>query len=346
MRRLLIASGFLTLAGVLAACQASHVGLSMLPTRPTETTAVIAPATTPEGPTGAVSLTVKWPDRQVQYIPGTATKIRFGVYAGGSSTPLATGSVTRTNEATSSYTFKPLAVGPYTFLAEALDPDGYVGASGSTDVTVVRNVTTQGAIHMVTTTNPTITGFSPKFGVPNEQVFIDGTGFLFSRNATYSISYKNASGSYVVLPGDQIDRFSDSRMTFRVPANAQNGSFKIAVGGIEVATDSIFQVISTISVTPTAYTLSSGFVQLTATATDSDGATILNPDAGLRWVKLSQDCSNCGTVDSLASLDPNTPGKVVYGNAGNDFQGNPKVGTVKIGVGIAPMLATASITVN
>lgn len=331
MRRFIITSGLLTLVGALVACQAKHTALSAVTPGSTQL-AVIAPVNPLPGPTGAVSLTVRWPERAVQYIPGTANKVVFGVYPLGSATPLATGSVSRTNESTSSFTFKPLPVSTLLFTAEARDPDGYVGASGSTTVAIQPNKLTPGSITMVTTARPTLTAFSPTNGCPGQQVNITGTGFLFSRNASYSIRYGG-----VTLPESSTFRFSDSTMGCFIPANGTNGAFAISVGGVTVATDSIFQVISSVSVSPPTFTLDSGtpLVQLMPTAKDAANSTVTNPS--LPWIKLSQDCPSCGTVDSLVSID--ATGKVTRGTSG-------KTGTVTIGVGIAPVLATATITVN
>lgn len=116
-----------------------------------------------------------------------------------------------------------------------------------------------------------------------------------------------------------------------------NSTFSISVGGVTVATDSVFRVIATVSVSPVTATVDATepTLPLVVSATDSAGVAIAGPN--VRWSKLSQNCPSCGTADSLASIDAN--GVVTRGGSG-------KTGSVLFGVGIAPMLATASVTVN
>lgn len=328
MRRFILLSGLLTVAGALVACQVKQTSLLQATTPATAPGAV--PAT---GATGGLTLTIRWPERSVQYIPSTATQILFGVYPEVGGTAIATSSATRTGgEATSSVTFSALPTGILRFTADAMDPDGYVGASGSATVSVQPNVVTKGALTMRTTANPTILSFSPTNGVPGQQVNITGTGFLHSRNAAYSITYGNT-----VLPEESIFRFSDTTMGFFVPAGAQNATFSVTVGGVKATSASAFRAIATLSVTPLTATVDAATptVQLAVTATDSAGVAIASPT--VRWAKINQSCGSCGTADTLATVSD--AGLVTRGDSG-------KTGSIQVGVGIAPLLATASVTVN
>lgn len=328
MRRFILLSGLLTIAGALVACQIKQTSLIQ----------AHAPGQPPAGmtaveATGGVTLTIRWPERSVQFIPSTATKIVFGVYPEVGMTAIATTSATRPNgAATSSVTFSALPTGVLRFTADALDPDGYIGASGSATISVQPNALTKGALTMRTTANPTIATFLPANGVPGQQVTITGTGFLHSRDASYSIRYGNA-----LLSEASTFRLSDTSMGFFVPAGAQNATFSVTVGGVTATSLTKFRAIATLSVVPQTATLdaTTTSVQLTVAATDSEGVAI--PSPSVSWVKLGQDCADCGTSLFLASLDAN--GLVTRSDSG-------KTGSMTVGAGVAPLLATASLTVN
>lgn len=280
-----------------------------------------------EGPSGGARLTIRWPERSAQFIPTTANRIAFAVYRTGIASPLATASVTRP---ASTVTFDRLPVESLRFTAEALDPDGFVGATGSAQVTIRANAVTSGAISMASTVNPVISDFSPRNGCPGQQVTITGSGFAASRNASYSVSFGG-----VTLPGDRIFRFSDTQMGFFIPSDATNGSFAISIDGVSRATDSIFRTIKTLSISPTSVTLSteSPTQSFQVTAWDSAGISIVNPT--VPWALFNQNCPGCGTSTFVASIDQS--GLLTRGSG---------TGTVQVGVGIAPVRATASVTVN
>lgn len=279
--------------------------------------------------TGGVTLRIKWPDRTSQYIQDTAETIVFGVYRAGFTVPLATSSVTRPD---SDLTFQPLPIGALRFTADALDPDGTIGASGSATVTVLPNATVSVPLHMTSAIPaPTLSGFTPSNGVPGQQVNVTGAHFGASRGAPVSVTFGGTP-----VPSDRVFRLSDSQLAFFVPAGAGNATFSVTIGGQAAETATPFRVIATVSVTPATATLTSGSPEatLTVTATDSAGVAVVGPT--LAWTMLGESKPGWSTGDPLLSFNQAT-GKVTRGTA---------TGSATIGIGKAPVLATASLTVN
>ncbi|MBO9539149.1 IPT/TIG domain-containing protein [bacterium] len=332
MRRLIRFCGAAALGGLLLACQSLPAQFGV---RQAEQPATIVAAdqANPGSPSGGVVFTVRWPDRAAQYIPASASAIRFGAYRPGVASPLATGSVARTLAPTASLAFTALPVETLRFTAEAMDPDGYVGASGSVTVPVLPNTLTPVKFTLASTLRPTLTGFSPANGCPGQQVTLTGTDFGFSRDATYSISFGG-----VVLPSNRIFRFSDTAMGFFVPPNATNSAIAVTVSGVSAAStlgDSRFTTIATLSVSPRTATLAPGehTLDLLLSAQDAFGNEVMSPV--VPWGSLGQDCSACGTSDSVARIDAS--GRVTRANV---------TGVARFGAGIAPVLATVSIEVQ
>lgn len=331
IRRLTFIGGALALGAALVACQAvpsqfaeHHAGDS--------TVVVAASGAAQEAPTGGVVFTVRWPERRVQYIPDSATAIRFGVYRIGNPTALATGSVSRTNQPSSSLAFTSLPVDYMRFTAEAVDPDGHVGASGSVTVQVQPNTLTPVRFSLESTLHPNLSGYSPSNGCPGQQVTLTGTDFG-PRDASVSISLGGVS-----VPASQIFRLGDSTIAFRVPDGATTGGIGLIVGGMSATTtleSTIFTTIASLSVNPAVATMGAGedTIALAVTARDHFGNPV--PSPVVPWSRLSQDCGGCGTSASVASIDEN--GTVTRGNV---------TGSARFGVGIAPVLATASIEVE
>lgn len=324
MRQLVLSLSAVSALAVLAACQnVTPLALSDSPAQPAVQT-LAAPT-----PTGAVTLRVKWPDRTAQYIPDTAETIVFGVYKAGVSTPLATSSLTRPK---SDISFQPLPIGSVRFTADALDPDGSVGASGSATVTILANATVSVPLHLVTTVPaPTITGFSPANGVPGQQVTVTGTNFGAARDLPLTVKYGNST-----VASDRVFRLSDTQLSFFVPANSSNATFSVTVGNQSVFSTPAFQVIATVSVTPDTVTLDGSHPEETLTVAAKDTANFIVTNPVLTWAMLSQAKTSGGTVDELFAFDKST-GKLTRGTA---------TGTAKLGIGLGATLATVSVTVN
>lgn len=329
MRQLVLSLTALSALVLLAACHGVQTPLLTKYPVGQEPPAEKASALAPAAPTGGATLRIKWPDRTSQYIQGTATKIVFGVYQAGITAPIATGSVTRP---ASDISFQPLPIGSLRFTADALDPDGTVGASGSATVLVLPNATVSVPLHLASAIPaPTLSGFTPANGVPGQQVTVTGANFGESRGMPFAVKYGNTS-----VPSDRAFRLSDTQLAFFVPASALNSTFTVTIGGQSAATVTPFRVIATVSVTPVTGALTSGSptATLTVTATDSAGVPVGTPT--LAWRILSEVKTQGGTVDQLLSFDSAT-GLVTRGTA---------TGSATIGIGLAPVLATASFTVN
>ncbi len=288
-----------------------------------------SPAALEDTRTGAVSLRVKWPERTTQYIPETAETIVFGIYKPGITAPLATASLTRP---ASELSLPRLPIGSLRFTADAQDPDGTVGASGSATVTILPNATVSVPLHLISALPaPTVTGFSPSNGVPGQQVTVSGTNFGASRNTPFAIQYGNTT-----LPGDRIFRLSDSQLAFFVPTGAVNSTFSVTVGPHTVASTAAFQVIATVSVTPSAVALDASTQQVTLTVTAKDAAGFVIPSPVLPWNTLSENKAGWGTGDPLLFFNGSTR-VVSRGTA---------TGSALIGIGLTPTLATVSVTVD
>lgn len=329
MRQLVLSLTALSALVLLAACHGVQTPLlTKYPVgqeRPVDKANALAPA----APTGGATLRIKWPERTSQYIQPTATKIVFGVYQAGITAPIATGSVKRP---ASDITFQPLPIGSLRFTADALDLGGTVGASGSATVVILPNATVSVPLHLASTIPaPTLSGFTPANGVPGQQVTVTGAHFGESRGTPFVIRYGNT-----IVPSDRAVRLGDNQLVFFVPANALNSTFTLTVGGQTATSVTPFRVIATVSVTPVTGALTSGSptAMLTVTATDSAGVPVDTPT--LAWQMLGEFKPGWSTGDPVLSFNAAT-GLVSRGTA---------TGSATIGIGLAPVLATASFTVN
>lgn len=334
MRRLTYSFGSLAALSMLAAC-----ALQPPAAPPSMNPAPVVSAFSPQPgqATGAVTLNVVWPQRRVQYIQPSATKLVFNVFTVGGSTPLMTQTLTYPN---AQVTLQPLPIGNLVFTGSALDADNSVGATGSVTVNVLPNVATPGVLTLASTCHPAIGSVSPANAVPGTVVRILGSGFLgYSTNASYSVSFGG-----VVQPSTQFNRVSDTEIDFTLPTTATNSTLAVAVGGAIATNATVVQAIKQVSVFPASVTLSPSTptASVTATASDYAGNPISNPNLNWNYLTSTQNCPTCGTSKqvvamSAPTIDATSSVVTLTANAS---------GSVQVSAGFGPATAAASVTVN
>lgn len=253
----------------------------------------------PQAGMGTLSLSVRWPKREVQLIPLSANALRLRVSKNGSlvvsdvilSRPsssegaaIAQGSV-RLNADTG------LTVTVEAFREDPIASSSVSVASASaTAVTVIANQRTSILLSLSPSFVPTLTSFSPSNGGNGVPVTLTGT---FGDSGYYGISVNGAVGG--------ANSGSSTSITAVVPEGATTGPLSAWADGATSSAGATFKVLESLDPLPlTAAASVGGTVQFSVpTATDTLGTQVLNPTV-TRWQVVNPLAVNpiSGTVTS------------------------------------------------
>lgn len=250
---------------------------------------------------GQLSLSIRWPQRQAQYIPAETTRIEFKVFPAASIEPIATQEIARPNGgATGTVSFDRLPAGEVVVTGSAKDANGKIVSAGSVRLAIVANQRIKGGLTLVSTEVPKILSLWPTSGDPGTPLSLFGTGFGSSRNATYSVRVGG-----VEVPGSGLNRSDDSTLTFTVPPGATNSVVVLTVESKSTASVEVFRTVHSWSLTPSGADLyvPNGVQDFTATARDYQGSAIANP--AVSWSVTAQGDATGSLItvsDSQATL--------------------------------------------
>lgn len=247
---------------------------------------------------GRITLTIRWPRRSVQYIPGNTAYIEFQILT-------TAGSLLRTTTANApasggavSVSFSGLPAGNVLLSGNAKDANGNILSSGTIQVHVVANASTAASLVLSSTQSPAITSFWPPNGDPGATVNIFGSGFGASRNASFSVSLGG-----VVLPNASLTRIDDSLIAFKVPDTATNSAVVVQVDSLATQSASVFSTIRSWQVSPSSANLfvPNGVQAFSASAFDWQGASIASASVTWSVTALSGDAPSIDLNGNLTA---------------------------------------------
>lgn len=296
--------GILALAG-LAACRGA-------PTAPLGAIAHLEPAAA-QVPTGMVQVVIRWPARdypgfRAQAIPPSTNQLGIVIFDG-SGHPISTTYVPRpagADPVTSTPIRIPAGSGytaNVTAYRDTANPPAATSAAADGTIVAPFDVT----INQTTTVNvtlsplyvPQLSGVMATVGSTLQQVTNGGPGLFI----TLTGKGLNAGGLTKPLPTVTLGGLactvfsaSDTQCFALIPMGATNGTFTLAIDGQSTTLSTPFQVLQTISLTPTSYSTTAGVpVTLAATASDVQGVAVTNPT-----VQVTADASLSAMVNGFA----------------------------------------------
>lgn len=332
MRASLAILGALLTGLSVAACQWAHLPTASGPKEAGAT--LISSARS----SGQLSMTIRWPKRQVQYIPQDATRIEFKVFVGSNTQPHATRTATSPGPSgTSTVLFEGLPAEEVTIVASAKDGANKVLAAGSTRLTIVANDLVNGALTLRSTVSPLITTFVPQAADPGSEVHLFGAHFGAEpgRNATYSVRVGG-----IAAPGATL--VDDGTLRFVVPEHATNSVVTLTVDSLATQSAQVFTTIRQWTLSPTSADvfIPFGTADFHATARDHAGVTVAHPpntswsvvtDTGATGASLALELPEAG--DAPEGLDV-------------EFRAPDAPGTFRVKIGKGSAAQSATITTH
>lgn len=275
----------LALGVALVGCQASAPSLTL--PAPSSLASVSPTPVDLEPLNSAVRVVVRWPDRDVAFIPYTAETMDLAIYPGNSENPAMTKRVARSS-GESGVVFEPLPAGPARITATARDKNGLAVAMASTTLILIANTLVPAGLSLQPVEPLAIKEFFPKAVIPGDQVTLVGTGFNLENVASYSIMLGDT-----VIPSYLIYRFNYSSTDYRfavfIPKGVPRGRFSVSMGPYSAQSSESFTAIASVSIAPLEIILPPGGTHsMTVSAYDSDG-TQLN-DYRIGWSMENEDC--------------------------------------------------------
>lgn len=280
-----------------------------------------------EADAGGISVSVRWPARQVQAIPAETTRIVLRALLAGTVAKEAT-LLRSGGESTSTASLKPLALGTYTLAADAYDAGNEVVASGSVEVTLRANELVRPTLALSLVDRPVITSMSQVNGVPGESVILRGTGFGATKSRPYSVYVGGVQATAV--------RSDDGYISMVIPATATNSPVVVNVGTGTAQSTASFSTIRSLAFASAGATVSHpATVDFAVTARDYDSGAIADPI--VPWSLESAVCSgNCLSAATLGQI-----------SASGRYTTNGELGRVVLRAGrTGSVTATASIVVQ
>lgn len=217
--------------------------------------------------TGAVNLTVRWPDRNTLAIPQNATRIDFRGTMASQPSLLKTVSLQRP-AATASLSEIP--EGSLSIEAKAYDSGNLVVATGSTEVYVKPNQRVPAKIVLGSGGSGSgalsVTSFDPAFGFVGDSIAIGYSGTSIQPQVDFG--------------GVQASTFTFlGKLNAAVPVGAKTGKIGLAAEGATGQSTASFFVIGAVSLSPASPgpVAAGSKIQFVLTGTDSLGATASTP---------------------------------------------------------------------
>lgn len=277
------ATSLLTIAGLswlvaVASCRLAPV------TAPTPGMAADQPVAHQVG-SGSLRVTVRWPNRRVQFIPSNAESLVVSVYAGSSTTPLATRTLKRTSDIATA-TMTRLPSGPARVMAQAKDASGVTVALAETPLTLRPNAVSDARLSLQPAESLAITRIEPTNGIPGDgcHIWVDGTGFSYEDQASYSFTIGDPP-----TPISYAQRIYPYRFALIVPRGVKTGPVRIRMGPYSAVSSQSFIEIGSVSISPTSVTVApSGTYSFQVQAYDVSGQPVSNPN--VRWFMEYQRC--------------------------------------------------------
>lgn len=287
---------------------------------------------------GQLSMTIRWPLRQVQYIPVGTTRIEFKVFIGSETQPHATRTATSPGQGgTSTVRFESLPAGEVTIVASAKDAAEKVVAAGSTRLTIVPNDIVSGSLTLLSTTAPMITTFVPQAADPGSEVHLFGAHFGDEpgRNATYSVRVGG-----LAAPG--ATRLDDGTLRFVVPEHATNSVVTLQVDALATESAQVFTTIREWTLSPTSADVfvPFGTADFHATARDHAGVTVAHPPS-TSWSVLTES----GAPGASVVLELPDDGAEAEG-LDAEFRAPEGLGTYRVRIGKGSAARSAAIATH
>lgn len=257
----------------LAGCHAGGLGLGSVSPSPGRVVAAQKAAGY-----GTIRLSIRWPRRTVQYIPGNTAYIEFKVLSTAGALLRTTTANAPSSGGTVTVAFAGLPAGNVLLSGNAKDANGNILSSGTIQVTVVANASANANLVLASTQSPAIISFWPPNGDPGATVNIFGSGFGASRNASFSVSVGG-----IALPSANLTRIDDSLIAFKVPDTSTTSAVVVQVDTLATQSASVFTTIRSWQVSPSSANLfvPNGIQAFSASAFDWQGAPIAS--ASVNW---------------------------------------------------------------
>jgi cytochrome c peroxidase len=233
----------------------------------------------------AISLTVRWPDRATQAIPGPTARIDFAVFPMGETGPLLQRSIDRASgQATASIELSPL---PPTFVvlsAIGRDSAGAAIAAAGAYFDLRPNARARGNISLQPNATASVSGFHPPAALPGQRVAVFGSGFGDTTARAVAIGTRT-------LPASGIVPLNSGIVYFDVPADTGSGKLVVA-GATSSATFATIRSLS-LAASGSSELFLRGTRELAYSAKDASGSLLSVPVRHLPWSIDSEACFDC-----------------------------------------------------